>query len=618
MTDRIDSVDDLDHMLKQLVAQSIEGDTAGLTARLPAIAEYIAANPQFLQDSVLDNLLKLAEAVRERGDTSTAGEILSILVLKFDQAAGGKCYKDTRLWAMTHIIKLEKSLSEQLSTSLLRHSMELLRFEVEEGIGVTRGVHFSQWAVTNVVFPTFQSCLDSGMISEAEELLDELMLLLQKVYGRKTSILDFFMAAFCQTLRKAGEHSKAKDTEQRLKKLNRMLDARHRNDYDFTFPALRPAVDIWDQGRWHAHFEEYRLAAAKLQQAFEDKDQQYAFERAEIAKEWAAIEIRQFDDLEKAMSIACEIVNYEQKNNHSMIGTSVWAEQEIWQPIIERWILSGRLNLALSWLLKIRPILDKKHGPYDATISKFTRLTQRCLEGHQDSAMKSKVDELVARQSAHAKIVSEYNHLWHIAYEYVRKREFQQALEHFEQCEAVAQGEDAFPDLDRALLANSRHHCPVAVCYLGLKRWAEAEARLEKASSFLPAEKRGLGYVLENMSILKLQMDLAFGTEEFARVNRLAMTLIVELDQVSSIQRCYYSVIDALNQSQAAIIALLNRKCYGRAFEEYIHLLETLERHFSEELDQAWIVRLLEKIFRETPEDILAEQFRMRIAYLRR
>ncbi len=574
--------------------------------------------PNLLDHDVLQNLIKLAESARERGDIASAGDILDILALKFDDAIDEKCPDTTRPWAMTHIIKLESKLCLPFSTSLLRHSMQLLRTEVKNGIGVHRGVHFSQWAVTNVIFPEFQDYLSCGRFSEADQLLSELMLLLQKVYGRKTSILGFFMTAHCQALRNTDQQSMAKEAEQRLKQLNKKLDARPREALDFTFPTLRPAVDIWDQGRWHAHFREYHLAAAKLQQAFEDKDQLYLSELEEIAKEWAEIEIGQFNEPEKAMQIACDLVTRVQKERTSITGAFPWAEQDIWQPIIEKWILSGRHSLALSWLNKIRPILEFERDPYDRTVAKFTVLTQRCLEGQDDSAVKGEVDDLVARQNARQKILREFRDLWDLAYKCLRQREFQQALEYFEKSEAVAQGEDAFPDLTNRSLSSSRHHRQVAACYLGLKRWEEAEARLVIASSLLPAPKGGFTYVLQNVFILELKMELALGKEEFTRVNRLAMTLIVELAQVHSIERCYSSVMVALNQSRWAINALLEHKYYGQVFEQCIHLLETLERHFPEGLNEDWIVRLLERISRETPDDVIAEQFRLRIEDLRR
>jgi hypothetical protein len=112
-------------------------------------------------------------------------------------------------------------------------------------------------------------------------------------------------------------------------------------------------------------------------------------------------------------------------------------------------------------------------------------------------------------------------------------------------------------------------------------------------------------------------MELAFSKEEFTKVNRLAMTLIVEVARFSSIDSCYDSVMNALNQSRSVINASLDRKYYGQVFGQCIHLLETLERYYPKGLQDEWIVRLLERVFRETPEHILVEQLKMRIEHLR-
>ncbi len=45
MSDRLDSAGDLDSLLKRLVTQLNQGDAADLAAQIPAIAQYIAANP---------------------------------------------------------------------------------------------------------------------------------------------------------------------------------------------------------------------------------------------------------------------------------------------------------------------------------------------------------------------------------------------------------------------------------------------------------------------------------------------------------------------------------------------------------------------------------------------
>ncbi len=223
-------------------------------SNLPLIAAQLKANPQLLYTSIAQDMSKLAKSSLAAGHPRKTDLVqFSILIANFYGPNNSKAHDLSRnVSVMKNIIELEMELDGKDAPALVEHALALLRAETSGTHIADRGEHSSRWAVMTVLYPAFQIFLEQEVFSEARTLLQELMLLLQKVYGRRTSVIDFFLGSYCLALLSKGRNGQANSAERHLMALNLRLDVEYGlKVWDTTFPKTNAAFDYYDLGEWH-------------------------------------------------------------------------------------------------------------------------------------------------------------------------------------------------------------------------------------------------------------------------------------------------------------------------------------------------------------------------------
>ncbi len=329
---------------------------------------------------------------------------------------------------------------------------------------------------------------------------------------------------------------------------------------------------------------------------------------------WARIEFTHLNNPEKAIEITCDQVDREKPAKSGFSATLKWAESEIWLPAVKSWVTSSEYEIALKPVIRIYQILRQCHEPYSPLFIEYTKLTMECLEHFPSHPITGEVDSVAQRQNDYVEFTQEYHKHDSLGYDHVKNEDYPQAIKEFELSIAKRNpysGEFEIP------YEFPRPQCQMSRCYLKLGKIDQAEAIVTDAAELLVPMRRTIVFILKNIPLLELQIEIAELKEDFAKVNLLAMNLISEIMLCRQNERCETNLWQATRRSNKAIKALMDCQDYRAAFKETVRLLETLEQHFPEARNSPWLPILLERLANEAPSDLLNEEFRRRIEELR-
>jgi len=239
-----------------------------------------------------------------------------------------------------------------------------------------------------------------------------------------------------------------------------------------------------------------------------------------------------------------------------------------------------------------------------------------CLEHFPSHPSVGEVDLVARRQQDYVEFTVEYSKHTSLGYDHMKNEHYSQAIIEFEQAVSIA------PRNPYACEFEIPYDFPgpqrqMAMAYLKLDKIDQAEAIVAEATELLVPMRRTIVFILRNILLLELQIEIAELKEDFAKVNLLSMNLIADIMLCGQNERCESNLWRATKRSNKAIKALMDCQDYRAAFKETVRLLETLEQHFPEARNSPWLPILLERLANEAPSDLLNEEFRRRIEELR-